>query len=77
MLSFNGISNFPVLPWGDENKKERKNPSNFSSDKGSKNVAFLYTTERIKIICFFSPFPICLWSGISSLTELKLKQDVV
>lgn len=24
MLSFNEISNFPVLPWVDENKKERK-----------------------------------------------------
>ena len=35
---------------GEENKKK---PSSFSPDKGSKTVVFLYTIERIKISYFF------------------------
>lgn len=54
MLSFNEISNFPLLPWERKRRRKKKpNSHNFSPDESSKEVSFLYTTEKITISCFF------------------------
>lgn len=76
MLSFNEISNFPVLPWETKiRKKEKKTLAIFPQTKVLKMWHFC-TLQGLKLAAF-SPSPIYLWSRFSSVTEAELKQEVV
>lgn len=77
MLSFNEISNFPVLPWETKiRKKEKKNLAISPQTKVLKMWHFCTLQKGLKLAAF-SPSPIYSWSWFSSFTEAELKQEVV